>query len=163
MHTSTITSCDNRVMINTLHIQKFSLIHSLDQRVLSQCDDLLYCPAKWSGIKMNYTRLLVWKLSSPLFFKYKFLKGQKEPWRGKMNWKQIVTVTFCPLSSPCHFLASKALFPLPCQAPLGLEKVSSVFCLCSGLQKRKKRVVYPSIRVLLFSFYMSFSCFLIVS
>lgn len=89
---------------------------------------------------MNYTRLLVGKLSSPLFFKYRFLKGQKEPWRERMNWKQIVTMTFCPLSSSSHFLAIRALFPLACQGPLGLEKGFSVFPFVLTCRKGRKEL-----------------------
>lgn len=87
---------------------------------------------------MNYTRLLVWKLSSPLFFKYRFLKGQKEPWRERMNWKQIVTVTFCPLSSPCHFWQLGHYFPFPVKDCQGLKKAFQSFAFVLICRKGRK-------------------------
>lgn len=81
---------------------------------------------------MNYTKLLVWKLSSPLCFKYRFLKGQEKPWRGENELETNCNRDILPslLFSPCHFWQLGHYFLFPVKDWQALKKDFQSFALC---------------------------------
>lgn len=88
-------------MVTMFYIYSFHVKHGL---IKGPSYNVMICyivqPAG-VALKWIYDIFMIVKLPSPLFLS-RVLKGQREPWRVRMNWKQIVSMTLCPLVSPCH-------------------------------------------------------------